>query len=416
MVSCATLHSQERKPVAIAVAGVAGSGKTTLGLAVAGSLSLPLLDQDSLTNPLLDQLGDALGGHWLGSSHARAVRDGRYAALREVARDVVQTAGGVVLVAPFTSELQGGVAWDLLKDAVLPAELSVVQIVGDDELFTTRRAARGAVRDQHRRPDPVANPPAIPLTRVDADLTTGQQVARVRVAMGCRVPLDTTSAVFTEHFDAVLFDLDGTLIDSTASVARSWRRFATEQGVSMQALRDNHGQPARTLVEKLLPHNRVDAGVERITSLEVADAIGVHPTVGAVRLLRGLPDTQYAIVTSGSMPIASARIAAAGLARPAVLVTSDDVDRGKPDPAPYLLAAKRLGVDPSRCLAVEDATAGIRSARAAGCAVLAVAGTVPVEELSEATLVVDALDQVEIRTDGGEVRLKEIRVLLSDRG
>jgi sugar-phosphatase len=417
MVSCETHDSQERDAIAVAIAGVAGSGKTTLGHALARSFSLALLDLDSLTNPLLDELNEpVLGAHWLSSPHAQAIRDGRYAALREAAKDVVHTAGGVVLVAPFTSELQGGPTWDLLRDAVHPARLHVVQIVGDDELFAARRGARGAARDLHRRPDPIPSRPAIPVTLVDADLTTGQQVVRVRVALGCRAPLDTANAVFKNQYDAVLFDLDGTLVDSTASVTRSWRRFAAEVGVSMQALHDNHGQPARTLVEKLLPRGQVDAGVERITSLEVADAAGVRANVGAARLLQSLPDAQRAIVTSGSMAIASARMAAAGLARPAVIVTSDDVERGKPDPAPFLLAAERLGVDPKRCLVVEDAAAGIRSARAAGCEVLAVAGTVPAIDLSEATLVVDALDQVEIRTEGTILHFANRLLPLSVRG
>ncbi len=98
-------------------------------------------------------------------------------------------------------------------------------------------------------------------------------------------------------------------------------------------------------------------------------------------------------MTSGSVPIATARLAAAGYDQPDVFVTVDDVVHGKPDPEPFLLAATRLGVDPSRCLVVEDAPAGIAAARAAGCAVIALTGTTADEEL-HADLVVDGLDAV----------------------
>jgi len=170
-----------RQPrVVIAVAGVAGSGKTTLGRAIAASTGLPLLDLDSLTNPLLEALPtDAWGGHWMSSQHAELIRAGRYAALRAVAHDVVATGPGCVLVAPFTAELQGGEEWQALRQSV-GRELKVVHLVGDAELFARRRSSRAEVRDDHRRA--VVGPtsaPAVPVVSIDASLTTDQQLRQV---------------------------------------------------------------------------------------------------------------------------------------------------------------------------------------------------------------------------------------------
>lgn len=164
----------------MAVAGVAGSGKSTLGRALAGALGAPLLDLDALTNPLLDRLPAAVfGGHWLASPHRAAIRDGRYAALRAVTRDTVDTAGCAVLVAPFTAELRGGEPWSLLYQAADPADLQMVHIDGAPELFAARRAQRAEERDRHRAPEPAPGPPTVPVITVDADLTTEQQLERV---------------------------------------------------------------------------------------------------------------------------------------------------------------------------------------------------------------------------------------------
>ncbi|KSU51240.1 hypothetical protein AS029_16665 [Microbacterium enclense] len=211
--------------------------------------------------------------------------------------------------------------------------------------------------------------------------------------------------MFTRDFDAVLFDLDGTLVDSTASVVRSWRRFAEHFDVSMEALHANHGQPARTLVGLLLPADRHAEALAHVTDLEVTDAVGLLPIRGAADFFAAVPADRRAIVTSGSVPIATARLAASGYDRPDVFVTVDDVVNGKPHPEPFLTAAARLGVEPSRCLVVEDAPAGIAAARAAGCAVLALTGTTAEAELT-ADLVVDGLDAVRLEVAAsGALRL-----------
>jgi sugar-phosphatase len=429
----------------IAVAGVAGSGKSTLGRALAAALHLPLLDLDAMTNPLLDRLvGAVLPGHWLAAPDGELIREGRYAALRAVARDVVGTAGGAVLVAPFTAELAGGTAWRELAAAVAPAEVRVVHLDGDPALLARRRAERGAPRDAHRPADAATGgglpgeapaeargvatvdarrhagaagqaaqdapegeaSPAVPHIALDAALTPGQLLARALRDLGHRTAVDPSSPLFGQRFDAVLFDLDGVLVDSTASVTRSWGRWAIEHDVSAKALQENHGQPAQALVERLLGPERVAAGLARIESIEVDDAAAVEAVPGARALFASLPEHRRAVVTSGTPPIATARLRTAGFPLPHTLVTADDVPRGKPDPAPYLLAARRLGLPPERCLAVEDAPAGIASATAAGCQVLAVTGTAPAEELAAAALTVDGLDQVTVHVDDDGLRLK----------
>jgi sugar-phosphatase len=193
---------------------------------------------------------------------------------------------------------------------------------------------------------------------------------------------------------ALLFDMDGTLIDSTPAVERAWRRWGEHWGLGDVFGAHEHGIPARSIVAGHLPADRVDEGFAMIEEFEVADTEGIVVLPGAEALLAALPPERWAIVTSCTAPLAAARVGATGL-RPRVLVTASDTERGKPDPDPYLAAAARLGVDPHDCLVVEDAPAGIAAGRAAGCVTLAVAGTLPVEEL-DADLVAPSLEAVRV--------------------
>lgn len=193
---------------------------------------------------------------------------------------------------------------------------------------------------------------------------------------------------------AVLFDLDGTLIDSTPAVQRSWRRWGEHWGLTDVFGAHQHGVPARAIVAGHLPVDRVDEGFSMIERMEVEDTEGIVVLPGAAALLAALPADRWAIVTSCTAPLAAARVRATGL-EPPVLVTASDTERGKPDPAPYLAAADRLGVDPRDCLVVEDAPAGIAAGRAAGCATLAVATTMPIEDL-DADLAVRSLEEVRV--------------------
>lgn len=406
MVGAVDQFCQIPKSVAVVIAGVAGSGKTTLGRALSAAIRAPLLDLDTVTNPLLDGLPHGvLGEHWLAAEHGPQIRQARYAALTATAAEVLASAGSVVLVAPFTAELRGGREWQQLASAFGTADVHVVQVIGDEALFAARRNSRGEPRDAHR-PASDNSRGAVTTFFVDADLSTSQQLARLLPALGHRRSVDASAPIFNQTFDAVLFDLDGTLVDSTASVVRSWRRFATDYGVSSEALHANHGQPADVLIGKLLDDDKWTEGLARITELEVSDAVDLQPVRGAATFYDTVPAAQRAIVTSGSIPIATARLKSAGFPIPGVFVTADDITHGKPDPEPYLVAAQRLGVDPARCLVVEDATAGITAGDRAGCRVLALTGTVSESDLAAADLVVDGLDRVKFEQTPEGLRLQ----------
>lgn len=205
-------------------------------------------------------------------------------------------------------------------------------------------------------------------------------------------------------FDAVLFDMDGTLIDSTPAVMRAWARWGEEHGVAPEDLLGHHGIPSAGVVARLLPEDRRALATRRINELELTDVDGIVVLPGAVEALEALEGARNAIATSCTIPLAQARIAAARLQPPSVLVTADDVAHGKPAPDPFLEAAARLGVDPARCLVVEDAPMGLRSARAAGCATLALTTTTPPDEL-EADAVVTDLSAVRFEVDGDGIRV-----------
>ncbi|MCI9887284.1 HAD-IA family hydrolase [Micrococcales bacterium 31B] len=205
--------------------------------------------------------------------------------------------------------------------------------------------------------------------------------------------------------------MDGTLISSVGAVERSWATAASEFGVGREAFGDFHGMPANQVIERILPD--ADAATrlamfERVLHLEVTDTEGVEQLPGAREALETLNagERRCAIVTSCTWDLAEARIGAAGLQQPRVVVTVDQVTRGKPDPAPYLLGAERLELDPSRCLVVEDATAGLTSGRAAGCATLAVTTSSPradLEPLSDT--VIDDLGAVRFELTEAGVRV-----------
>ena len=201
--------------------------------------------------------------------------------------------------------------------------------------------------------------------------------------------------------DALLFDLDGTLVDSTPAVLRSWTRWAVEHGVTAEqfAAVHSHGRTAAELVADLLPAHRVPGAVARIEELERSDTEGIAALPGAAELLATLPADRWAIVTSGVRPLARARIAAAGLPVPGVLVTADDVARGKPDPEPFLLGAARLAVPAQRCVVVEDAPAGLAAARAAGMRSVAVTTTHGTDDLAADLVVPDLSALTVIATD-----------------
>jgi sugar-phosphatase len=192
-------------------------------------------------------------------------------------------------------------------------------------------------------------------------------------------------------FAAVISDLDGVLIDSSAPTVRVWAAWGARHGLDGAAIQAaNHGRPGRAVIAEHVQPELIDAETEWLARGETADTEGVVAMPGAAEVL-ALPGV--AICTSCQEPLARARLAAAGLTVPDVLVTSDQVARGKPAPDPYLLAAERLGADPAACLVFEDAPAGIASARAAGLTVWAVTTTHAAGDLGEAQRVAAGLPE-----------------------
>ncbi|EMD40836.1 hypothetical protein CERSUDRAFT_111420 [Gelatoporia subvermispora B] len=231
--------------------------------------------------------------------------------------------------------------------------------------------------------------------------------------------------VITEQFDAVLFDMDGTLVDSTDGVVGAWETFAeTYPGIDLTAiLSSSHG--VRT-VENLRIHCGVtdpdelerearrfeDAIVENSTKNGRRGIIalpGVAEIMKEIEPAKTLPNPRWAIVTSATRGYATAALGAAKVPVPDVFVASEDVEKGKPEPDPYLLGAKKCGVDPKRCLVVEDAPAGIRSGRAAGAKTLAVITSHTREQVedAQADFVVKDLSSVRMRptSSGIEVNI-----------
>ncbi|QPZ37946.1 HAD-IA family hydrolase [Paramicrobacterium chengjingii] len=217
--------------------------------------------------------------------------------------------------------------------------------------------------------------------------------------------LDAASALQTRTFRGALFDMDGTLIDSTPAVLRSWARLAAEQGVQTDLGTGNHhGRPARELLASILPADQVEQALARVTQLEIDDTDGVVALPGALDLLTALPEHSWTIVTSCTQALADVRIAASGIPRPDSFVTFDDVVAGKPDPEPFETGAARLGAHPSDCVAFEDAPAGLASARAAGCFTIGLPGTHTPDEL-DADVVLTSLEQLSIELIEGGFRL-----------
>jgi len=181
---------------------------------------------------------------------------------------------------------------------------------------------------------------------------------------------------------AILFDMDGVLIDSTPAVARVWRQWARERGFDPETVvRMAHGRPSISTIRDLLPHADHKAEDREVERREIADLEGVVPLPGARQLLASLPAERYAIVTSSTRKLAEARLQTARLPLPEFFVTSSDIVNGKPHPEPYLKAAGKLGVAAVDCVVVEDVPSGIRSGKAAGARVIAFPTTGGADEL-----------------------------------
>ncbi len=183
---------------------------------------------------------------------------------------------------------------------------------------------------------------------------------------------------------ALLFDLDGVLINSTPAVARVWRRWAIEHGFNPEeVVARAHGRPSLTTVREYLPDADHDAENREVERREIEDLEGVVPLPGALDLLASLPEGRWTIVTSCTRPLAEVRIKAAGLPLPKKLITSNDIQNGKPHPEPFLKGASVLGFPASECIVLEDVPAGVQAGKSAGAKVIAFTTTVQTPALKE---------------------------------
>src|SRR5262252_4321195 len=171
---------------------------------------------------------------------------------------------------------------------------------------------------------------------------------------------------------AILFDLDGVLVDSTTCAGSIWKGWAREVGLDPEYMvQVAHGRPTIETVRMVAPNLNAEAETKKIENREVNDVEGLKAIQGAKELLTALPAERFAIVTSGSRRLATARLKAVGIPVPARMITADDILHGKPNPEPYLKGARLLGFDPGSCLVFEDSPPGIRAAKATGMTVVA---------------------------------------------
>jgi mannitol-1-/sugar-/sorbitol-6-phosphatase len=209
------------------------------------------------------------------------------------------------------------------------------------------------------------------------------------------VSVGSTHHVF--RCEAVLFDMDGTLVDSSHCVERTWRLWAEKHRLDLDALLAiSHGRQNYETIRAIAPHLETPEELAFLVRAEEECREGIVAVHGARSLLESLNPAAWAVVTSAWRTLAELRLQCAGLPSPEFLVTADDVARSKPHPEGYLLAASRLGVAPSTCVVIEDAPAGIEAARAAGMRVIGISTTFPREHLA-CDVCVDDLHGMTIR-------------------
>lgn len=194
----------------------------------------------------------------------------------------------------------------------------------------------------------------------------------------------------TFRCDSVLFDMDGTLVDSRIACENLVRSWARRHGLNAEViLAAAQGRTNRDIVREFTPHLPVDEEAAWLDEEELQYREGNLAVQGALELVSALPLGNWGLVTSASRRVAEMRLDCAGLPTPNVLISSDDVRVGKPDPEGYLMAAERLGVLPERCLVIEDTPAGLEAARRAGMAVLGITTSFPANELDATTCIAD---------------------------
>ena len=205
---------------------------------------------------------------------------------------------------------------------------------------------------------------------------------------------------------AILFDLDGVLVDSKQAVENAWREWATAQALDPEfVLRTAHGLRTADVIRRVAPHLSAADEAQRLEAAESVRVRGLRRIAGVDTVVAVLPAGRWAVVTSGMRTMAEHRLRFAGLPVPAVMICADDVQRGKPDPEGYLAAARALGVAADECVVVEDAPNGIDAARAAGAQVIAVRTTYADDALHRANFVVDSVASLRVAVSGARLHI-----------
>jgi mannitol-1-/sugar-/sorbitol-6-phosphatase len=206
---------------------------------------------------------------------------------------------------------------------------------------------------------------------------------------------------------ALIFDMDGVVIDSGDVYAKHWRAWGAQHGYDYD--RDiahvHPGRPPLETVRIVAPDLDAIAESARFNeALETDDGDdAIAPMPGAAALLESLPAGRWAIATSAFRSVAQEWLTHVGLPVPTAFVTVDDIEHGKPAPDPYLKAAELLGADPARCLVVEDAPAGVQAGKSAGATVLALHTTHARADLELADHHTDGLHTVSAALEGDEL-------------
>ncbi|HJQ52311.1 MAG TPA: HAD-IA family hydrolase [Gemmatimonadaceae bacterium] len=206
---------------------------------------------------------------------------------------------------------------------------------------------------------------------------------------------------------AILFDLDGVLVDSAECIERTWRGWAARHKLDPEkVIAAAHGRRTRETIQLVAPELAADAEVATLEANEAMTSEGVREIEGARELLRGLPADSWAIVTSGIRAVAEFRIKLMGLPSPRVMVCADDIARGKPDPEGYLTAAALLDAAPADCVVIEDAPAGIEAAHNGDMRVIGIIGTYPAATLGAADVIVSRLKDLTLGRDGAQILIE----------
>lgn len=218
-----------------------------------------------------------------------------------------------------------------------------------------------------------------------------------------------TNKLIHINCDAILFDLDEVLIDSTSCIERHWQEWAQKHDIDIsKVLEHAHGVRTIETIQIVAPHLDAEKEASSFTAHEILDTADVVAITGAKELVNQLPSERWAIVTSGGYKLVLARLGSAGLAIPKFMVTAEDVIHGKPSPEPYLTAADKLGLSQDRCIVVEDAPIGVKAGKASGMKVIGITTTHTSNELKAAgaDFLVECLENINIRPDESGLQIK----------